>query len=489
MKSRKMLFLAGCVVFGLLPLFLNAYRYDLPVGYAGMFASFGEQLAAENFRLPLEALGGVPYVYPPLGFYLHAAFFKLGISTWFYMRWVVPFFSVAALVVFALVYERLFQSKVWAALAAVLLAAAPYLVESNAWAAGTVRGLAFLTFSLAFFIVLKLETTSNWMWAALAGFLSGLTILSHLGYAFFLSLWMGIWFLFHLKLWKQALVVGLVALATVAPWLGVVLARYPASIFLNAMQAHGTTSIVTAVQDPSQFAGLVFLGLSKLFEIPLLGWLSLFGAGVQLARRRYEVPVMLAITLLFSLESRRFVIVLGIFLTIGLFQAVTAALAQKKILFAVGITLSILIILVIYVAELERVVMMKPSLTRNLIAAGEFLRDNSDPSAEYVMVADYGETEWFPFLSQRVPAFAHWAREWQGDLEGQGMLSWDANVCAALADLDCLDQVILRSKTDPDYLVVMKTEYRELVEVISVSPEWRRVYNNPEFQVYKSRKR
>lgn len=86
MNFKKTAFFALCAALCLIPTFLNAWRFDLPVGYGGMFASFGEQLSEANFILPETGQGGIPYVYPPLGFYAHAIFLKLGISTWFYLR-------------------------------------------------------------------------------------------------------------------------------------------------------------------------------------------------------------------------------------------------------------------------------------------------------------------------------------------------------------------------------------------------------------------
>ncbi len=72
MNFRKIACLAGCIALSVVPIFFNAYRLELPIGYGGMFASFGEQLAEANFILPETGQGGIPYVYPPLGFYAHA---------------------------------------------------------------------------------------------------------------------------------------------------------------------------------------------------------------------------------------------------------------------------------------------------------------------------------------------------------------------------------------------------------------------------------
>jgi heme/copper-type cytochrome/quinol oxidase subunit 4 len=487
MNFKKIAFIVLCAALCLVPLFFNAYRFDLPVGYGGMFASFGEQLADENFALPVTAMGGIPYVYPPLGFYAHAIFLKLGISTWFYLRWLIPFYSLAALIAFSVVYEHFFRSKVWAVLAALLIASAPYLVESHIWAAGMVRGLAFGLFLFALAIFLRLKPDSDWKWAALAGIFSGLTILSHLGYAFFLALWMGIWFLFHLKLWKQVPVVVGFALLTVAPWLVAVLAHHSVDVFLNALRSHNTLDIFSVLGSAQGMFSLLSIGLSKLFEIPLLGWLALAGAGVQIYRRRLELPLMLAVTILFHLQSRRFVVVLGIILAVGLLQEITRFFSDKRFMKIPALVLTGFLVLAMFTSGMARVVAAKPSLTAPLLDVAQYLRDNSTPESGYHILADYNETEWFPYLSRRIPIIP-WAREWDGNLGEQAGMLLESFSCGQAGDVACVEQIIRDSGKDPEYLVVMKRKYFQFLDAISESGNWRRVYNNPEYQVWEKRK-
>lgn len=452
-----------------------------------MFASFGEQLADENFRLPVTAMGGIPYVYPPLGFYAHAVFLKLGISTWFYLRWLVPFYTLAALIAFGAVYARLFGSKGWAAAAAVLAASSPYLVESHVWAAGMVRGPAFALFLLSLAVFLRLQPDSDWKLPALAGFFSGLTVLSHLGYAYFLALWMGIWLLFHLKLWKQAALVAGFAVLTVLPWLGVVLANHPLDVFLNALRSHNTLEIFSALGNPQAIGSVLWVGWSKLFETPLLGWMALAGAGWQIVRRRFELPALLAVTSLFSLQSRRFVIVLGIWLAVGFLQQAYELLSSRRWAQKTVILVSALLILMLFFSGMNRIATMKPSLTRNLLATAEYMQKNTLTKSNYIILADYGEAEWFPYLSNRIPIFAHWAYEWQGNIEEQSSFLLDSFACGQAGDLECVERIIRDSGKDPDYMVVMKRKYGAFLDALETTRGWRRVYNNPEYQVWEKR--
>ena len=484
MNLRKIIFIVLCLVLSLLALFLNPFRYDLPVGYAGMFASFGQQLVDENFRLPVYALGDVPYVYPPLGFYIMAVFLKLGVSDWLYLRFMPAIFSLAALLVFFLIYDQLNKSKIAAAVALLLLASSPYLVESNVWAAGIVRGLAFAFFALAFYAFLKLKPNSDWKLYALTGFFSGLAILSHPGYAFFLALWMGIWFLFHFDLWRKIPILLLFVLATISPWLIAVLSNHSFDVFIHALGSHGTLGLFSVIQDPARLVDLIYLGVSKLFQIPLLGWLAVAGFAYHIYRRRFELPTLFVATLLFNLESRRFIVILGILMAVGLLQDFQQNFSSKKYANVAASLALFFIVGVIYVSGLQRISIMKPSLTRPYLEMAETLRQNSSPEENYFIYADYQEAEWFPYFSGRTPVFAHWAHEWQGNLGEQADLLYENFACGQSADLDCIEDIMLRAGEQPEYLIIMKGKYGQLIEKLSEGDDWKRLYNNREYQIW-----
>ncbi|MCC6416690.1 MAG: hypothetical protein IT429_00405, partial [Gemmataceae bacterium] len=83
----------------------TAVRHGLPLGYAGLFALMAELVAANGFRLPewvpWYGPGGMPFAYPPLGFYVMAgATAGLGVPTLAYLAWAPALFCVAFLVPF-----------------------------------------------------------------------------------------------------------------------------------------------------------------------------------------------------------------------------------------------------------------------------------------------------------------------------------------------------------------------------------------------------
>ena len=127
---------------------------------------------------------------------------------------------------------------------------------------------------------------------------------------------------------------------------------------------------------------------------------------------------------------------------------------------------------------------MKPSLTRPYLEMAETLRQNSSPEENYFIYADYQEAEWFPYFSGRTPVFAHWAHEWQGNLGEQADLLYENFACGQSADLDCVENIMLRAGQQPEYLIIMKGKYGQLIEKLSEGDDWKRLYNNREYQIW-----
>ncbi len=154
-----------------------------------MFTQMAAQIAAAGFALPMEipyyGPGGIPFVYPPLGHYLFAAFLALGFSTWAYLRLVPAFFALAALVPFYFLARELTAVR-WGGLAALLLAfTAPSVFSIHVWAAGVVRGLALiLTLTGLLFYLRALRQPGRGVILA-AGIALGLLLTTHLLYTLF----------------------------------------------------------------------------------------------------------------------------------------------------------------------------------------------------------------------------------------------------------------------------------------------------------------
>jgi hypothetical protein len=193
---------------------------------------------------------------------------------------------------------------------------------------------------------------------------------------------------------------------------------------------------------------------------------------------------LFCVSVFFNIESRRFVIVLGIFLAVHFLLALFNATArQNKLRF--GIVPVIFILSgAIYISGLQQIQQTIPSMTASLLEVSAYISAQTPATSQYLFIADYNEAEWFPYLAQRTPIIAPWGGEWLGNLEEQTRLFYQAFACGQAADMACLNNVITRSGRTPDYIIIMKKKYRPLMNTLEHTNGWSRLYNNREYQIW-----
>src|SRR5574342_498187 len=84
MNKRSSIIAALIVVTGIAVRCTHLFLIDLthePFRLGGLFVAFAGEIAAHNFQLPVNipyySLGGIPYAYPPLGFYVEAILLQI----------------------------------------------------------------------------------------------------------------------------------------------------------------------------------------------------------------------------------------------------------------------------------------------------------------------------------------------------------------------------------------------------------------------------
>ena len=181
-RRRLWLVLAAVVALGAAVRLPALLQSTFPLGDGGLFAAMVDDLRAAHYALPMETSyngGGIPYVYPPLAFYLAAAVVDLThVTTLSVLRW-VPFIAnlLTALAV-AWLGLRLTRSRAVAGWAATLFVLLP---DSFAWlimGAGLTRSLGLLlTVSALALFVGVLRGPGAWRVLA-AGMVAGATPLA-----------------------------------------------------------------------------------------------------------------------------------------------------------------------------------------------------------------------------------------------------------------------------------------------------------------------
>lgn len=499
--TPKKLYLAGAgfiVIFSLFPVWYNSIREPFPIGYAGMYAQLAEQIADENLKLPINidyyGSGGVPAAFPPFGMYLLAINLKMGGPLWSYLRFVPSLFATLAIPALFLLVQHVTKSKTTGALAVLLASSSPYLHTTHVWAAGIVRGLAFVFGLFFLYLFIRNKEHSSRKEMVLAGILFGLVVLTHLSYAFFIVLWSLIFVIvnFRKDLFLRAFSIGAIGTLLSLPWVLFIIYRHGIQVFISALGSHGTLSIFNNSDNLVAFYDILSISVSEIVNQPILAALAVIGLVFSFSQKRWFLVSASFITVLFSFESRRFMVILAcIFAGIAI-ESITSwstnVIEQPKRHIATLITYSAsgIILAVSYINGMQPILKETSSLSPATLEVAVYLQSNSTEESHYVILADHHEAEWFPFLAKRTPLFAFWGSEWKGDLESLRSGLYTSMDCGKNGDIHCLNQIIQISGETPRFLVVMKRRYRGLIDVLKTQPEWSLIYNNSEYQIWKN---
>lgn len=274
---------------------------NFPLNDGGMFYAMTRDLIAAGGALPPTTSynqAGIPFTYPPLGFYLAAA-----LDVWFHLslldvlRFVPLVASALTIVAFAPLARSILPSRYAAAIALFAFALHPRVFTWEIMGGGLTRSIGLLFAVLAIGRIQAMYCHARRRDAVLAGLFSGLALLSHLEMALFIVVSAAVLFLTYGRDWPgltASLVVAALTILVIAPWL------------VFSLHAHGIGPYLAALDDgvPLYFGPLLLLMLHISDEpfFPVLGSLALLGIGRSLARREWMVPAWLVA--LFLIDAR-----------------------------------------------------------------------------------------------------------------------------------------------------------------------------------------
>ncbi len=271
-----------------------------PLHDGGLFYLMTEELRRSHYLLPAFTAynqAGIPFAYPPLGFYLAGLLADLAHWPLLDLFRLLP--SVISLAAIPAFY-RLARALLPARAAACAVVAYSLLPGSYAWqimGGGIPRSLGFLFAVLAIDQVYRLYTRPQARHVLLAILWAAGTVLSHLAMAWLVAVSSALLFVAygrHRAGLLRSLLVAVGTAALTSPWWVTVIAR------------HGLAPFVAARGSPApMLAGLerlATLDLSGELYFPLLASLALLGLLVCLVRRRYLLPAWVA--LLFLADPR-----------------------------------------------------------------------------------------------------------------------------------------------------------------------------------------
>ncbi|HWQ45513.1 MAG TPA: glycosyltransferase family 39 protein, partial [Longilinea sp.] len=481
-------------------LFTNAIKYDNPMGFAGLYTQMAEDIARVNFLLPLNTPfygpGGIPFAYPPLGLYLMAVFLKLGVPTWAYLRFAPPVFSLLALVPIYLLARRMLRSKFGGVVTLLLASSSSILYLLQTESGGVVRCVAFGLGLLAVYFFDRMVGSFRWRDAVLSGVFFGLTVLSHVGYAFYFAFWFIAWVLTNpqkRKTWLGAVTAAIVSLMVALPWIFLMVERYGISIFSTVSQSHGTFSIIRLFQNPGSILPVLWESLACVYRSPIFLAFVLVGLAFLLINKKFTLPLLLVLSVVINQGERS--IMLVCYFIIGYAVSNIYQLITSKIRIPNKLTEKIISSLVImglfipfYWLSFDTFTQQHPLLDQDMLDAGSYLQNNTSPQETYLSLYtnDSQEDEWFPYLSHREPVIGIWGSEWLGTMDTQYDELAGLYDCISIQNLSCLNTWLESTDLHPDY-ILMVSNLEELAVSLGHSSEWENVYSNDRYLIWKPR--
>lgn len=499
-RKRELLWLAPALLSGVVVLYVYLRSHAYPSFGAGLYLLVAEEISAAGYALP-ETIpyyteGGVPFAYPPLMFYAVAAIRDLtGVDPIAITRILPGLVTVAYLVPLYLLARDLLDSRPQAALACLVVAVSPPALRWHISAGGIVRAPAFLFALSGIYAGLRVYRYRDRRWVVPSLVLFGLTVLTHPLYtAFFVLSYVLLFVRFDrtLRGLAQGAFVGLGGLALAAPWWAQVVAHHGVDVFTGAAGTHG--GIGGGLAELAAVDGLGSLPLDQLWMLAPVA-----GVAYLLKRGRYFLPVWFVAVVLAFGKPRLSLTVGALVLAVVLFDGVAPWLRRETSLAVDGrgvVTVALVALTVVglaggaaYAAGVANAHAGNPALPQFIdgddVAAMEWVRTETDPSATFVVQGD--AAEWFPQQTRRTMLVGPWGVEWKGQqpYDRQLDLFRDVSACNSAT---CMRQTLSSAGVHPDYVYLPKgqftvrgMEYRrtsQLAMSMHLSPTYRTVFEN-----------
>ena len=465
--STLILFLA--ILLGAFLRFNPTLLAGFPVNDGGMFAVMVDDLKANGYLLPAFTTYnhlGIPFAYPPLGFYLgRVAADLFGISAVEALRWVPAFFASLSIPVFYWLALRLFKDKYYAAVSTLFFAMMPRALSWFVMGGGLTRSPGQFFMLLALAVIIRLYEENRRADIFWAGLFSGLAVLSHPEAAVHTAVSaVFLWLMLSRKrdTFLSSMGVATVVLVVTAPW------------WATVVHYHGITPLLNAWATGQKVLSvfhLVFFAFTEEPYATIIAVLGLIGIVHRLLRRDYLLPLWMALP--FFVEGRSApgpaAIPLAMLAAVGVVDVVLAATrspAGKESESVPAVERNVFVYLILYLIfstyqfgfQLSNAKLYPPDQE-----AMAWVHENTPDDARFLVLTGTTSVscdsvlEWFPALTGRQSIFTVQGREWTEGPNFNNYIrsTYPAQKCLSSDDASCLDTAVGR---DPyDYIYLSKT--------------------------------
>ncbi len=424
------------VIAGLLVRAIPVATNDFPLNDGGLFFAMTRDLQQAHFLIPATTTYNglaIPFVYPPLGFYVAGGLTTvLGVDLLDVFRF-LPFIAATfAIPAIYLLARELLATRFQALLATWAFALLPRAFAWLVAGGGLTRSFGVLFAILAIWEAIRLCKTGRTVhiWG-LAAF-SALTVLSHPQAAEFMGVTVVLVLLAYGRSWmalRNLVTAGGLAVLLTAPW------------WVTVIAVHGLDPFLSGSQTGINLVNTVYYLLTFKFTdepfLPLLAALGFLGVLSELAARRYLLPAWLVV--LFVVDERfaatASMVPLAMLCAVALHEVVLARLPGLRGSFTqdplwppavirdrfgrvvLGGVLGVGVIAAVMAPTIDGTPLQAmPAQNRQAMA---WIAANTPASARFLVVTGVGwyidaNGEWFPVLAERPSLATLQGYEWLG---------------------------------------------------------------------------
>lgn len=424
--------------------FMPAWLAGFPVNDGGMFYVMVKELQAERFIPPLYTSYNqlnIPFAYPPLAFYFGALLSRaFHVSELDILRWLPPLVNTLTIPAFYLLAREIVEDKLKSAVAALVFAFTPHMLEWLSMGGGLTRSFGALFMMLTALYSHRLFARGENRHILPTILFGSLTALSHTEstvYAIVIPITFWAFASRSLRGIRQGLGVAAGVLPIAGAWYGFIVFKHGFDPLLSALE--------TGAHDP--LALIRLFNMSKITVEPmisLLGAAGLLGAALLAARKQYLIPALVVVIYFTQPRSAHTVVNIPLALAAGTFIVDSVLIPFKgKSLYLIAFTSPFLLLNIVYqgylvslnhVSEEEResfdwVAANTPEQSRFLVLTGE-----ADPMCD-------SASEWFPALANRRSITTVQGREWVSGGEIENFIIHRISLEACLDDTaGCLER-------------------------------------------------
>lgn len=478
-KSRHVVIIAFTAGLFLRVFHLLWINHNLPFGLGGLFYAFAEQILDNNYawpeRIPHYTMGGIPFAYPPLAFYLEALIIDLFSPAKFALVNSLPvIFSLLSLPAFYLLARKLYddeRNRAYALLAyATMPAAYMQLIEAGGLAEA-LGSLILMLFGLFLVRLYKHNRNRDAVWAGL--FLGGCVMASP-GSAYAalpaILIFLGSAYIARrhtfLDMLRWAILACLIGVAVASPYLLVVIHEHGIQQFMEPFGAeHRDTFSFYTLRQMLKFE-VAGEGYSILWNALIL--VGLLGAAVK---RQWA---LIACFLLFYIIPREGVWLVSLpaaFLITTAVDYLTPMYGKHYWLTSVLVAVLSFTVLLSSLLLIENKFQRGDVITWREMNALEWASQHTAPDANLIVLASTAAIEWSPQITERTVLNVKYGAEWEPD-EREKIVTLNAELFACF-ELDCIRQqiAVFGYYESRVYILLDKNRSKVLTHLFEVAPD------------------